>query len=75
MKTLDEHSDNKRSEDRRIVERLQNSVSQTQQAIVQTQAVIDEAQRLIRLAKKIGRPVIRDELPSQGRASCDPGPT
>jgi hypothetical protein len=43
MKTQDEHSDNKWSEDRRFVERLQNPVSETRQAIVQTQAVIDEA--------------------------------
>jgi hypothetical protein len=43
MKTPDEHSDNKWSEDRRIVEWLQNAVSETRQAIVQTQAVIHEA--------------------------------
>jgi hypothetical protein len=42
MKTLDEPSDNKRSKDRRIVERLQNAVSETRQSIVQTQAVIHE---------------------------------
>jgi hypothetical protein len=60
MKTPDEHSDNKRSEDRRMVERLQNAVSETRQSIVQTQAVIHEARRLIGLAEKIGRPVIRD---------------
>ena len=61
MKTLDEHSDNKRSEDRRAVERLKNAVSQTRQCIVETQAVIHEAQRLIGLAEKIGRPPIRDD--------------
>ena len=58
MKTLDKHSDNRRSEDRRTVERLQHAVSQTQQSIVQTQAVIYETQRLIGLAEKIGYPVI-----------------
>ena len=61
MKTPDEHSDNKWSEDRRIVERLQNAVSQTRQSIVHTQAAIHEAQHLIGLAKKIGGPVIRDD--------------
>jgi hypothetical protein len=50
MKTLDEPSDNKRSKDRRIVERLQNAVSETQQSIVQTQAVIHEVRRLVGLA-------------------------
>jgi hypothetical protein len=50
MKTLDEPSDDKRSEDRRIVERLQNAVSETRQSIVQTQAVIHEARRLVGLA-------------------------
>ena len=65
MKTLDEHSDNKRSEDRRAVERLKNAVSQTRQCIVETQAVIHEAQRLIGLAEKIGRPVIRDDWPAR----------
>jgi hypothetical protein len=34
MKTMDEHSDNEQSEDRLIVERLQNAVSQTRQCIV-----------------------------------------
>jgi hypothetical protein len=58
MKTLNEHSDNRRSEDRRTVERLQNAVSQTQQSIGQTLAVIHETQRLIGLAEKIGYPVI-----------------
>jgi hypothetical protein len=62
MKTLDEPSDNKWSEDRRIVERLRNAVSETRQSIVQTQAVIHEARRLVGLAEKIGRPVIRDDL-------------
>jgi len=61
MKTLDEHSDNQRSEDRRIVERLQNAVSLTRQTIVRTQAVIHEAQRLVGLADKIGRLGIRDD--------------
>jgi hypothetical protein len=59
MKTLDEHSGDRWSEDRRTVERLQNAVSEAQQSIVRTQAVINEAQRLIGLAEKIGRPVIR----------------
>ena len=56
LKTLDEHSDNRRSEDRLIVERLQNAVSQTRQTIVRTRTVIHEARRLIGLAEKIGRP-------------------
>ena len=64
MKTLDKHSDNRRSEDRRTVERLQHAVSQTQQSIVQTQAVIYETQRLIGLLEKMARPVIR--LDGQG---------
>ena len=61
MKTLDEHSDNKRSEVRRAVERLQNAASQMQLSIAQTQVVIREAERLIELAEKMGRPVIRDD--------------
>jgi hypothetical protein len=59
MKTLDEHSDNKRSEDRRMVERLQNAVSETKQTIVHTQAVIDETRRLIGLLEKMDQPAVR----------------
>ena len=46
---------------RRVVERLQNAVSQTQHTIAQTQALIHDAQRLIGLAEKMGHPVIRDD--------------
>jgi hypothetical protein len=52
MKTLDEHSDNKRSEDGRAVERLQNAVSQMRQFSCPNATVIHEAQRLITLAEK-----------------------
>jgi hypothetical protein len=64
MKTRDEHSDNKRWEDRRIVERLQKAVSETRQTIVHTLAVIDETQRLLGLLEKMDHPAIR--LDGQG---------
>jgi hypothetical protein len=61
MKTPNEHSENGWSEDRRIVERLQNAVSETQQSIAQTQAVIHETHRLVGLVEKIGCPVISNQ--------------
>jgi hypothetical protein len=71
MKTLlDERSDNKPSEDRRMVERLQNAVSETQQTIVHTLALIYETRRLIGAAEEIGRPVVRQE--EQARRSSMP---
>jgi hypothetical protein len=58
MKTAEEHSANQRSEDRRMVERLQNAVSETQQTIVHTLAVIDETRRLLGLLEEMNYPAI-----------------